>query len=476
MELGKDKSKGDNKHLDIPKSGYKIIERKDTNKGYAIIFMEPDTGVKLRGPVGKGSEVFDNVGEKITAETYNILDTKVDKELPIIRNRQFDSCRNTDILVKALQNPDETGIVSGRKPSGPCHFGHALLVNTLATLQKSGASIYLPIADLEVMLDKKVSNKTHGKMLAADNLLDWGALGLNLDKTHVYLQSEEIRVMNFAYMASRDVLFEDGIDIYGVETMANEFNFVFAGLAQVGDILLPQHKDFGKKYSIMVSGADQDGHMTMTTTLSKMLASEGTINNPPASLYVRTITSLSDKKEAASEPGVTLYLGSMRNVYNYAADGKRESLKEIKLLSLDERIADVYAKVDKFSVENRGKVVSAIKRRVAVFKELEGLNPEDLEEFKARTKDMLIKHEARRRAVYAYALKLALNDYEADTNTNPKKIEKIRKLLNNNDLMKQGNAPAFWDYSKAGTIPEDLHHVRTKWYQQIAEVADLIMP
>lgn len=477
MEMVKDKPKDDSKHLEVPLiPGYKIIERKDTNKGYAIIFMEPDTGFRLRGPVGKGSEVFDNIGEKITTDMYNILDAGVDKELPIIRNRQFDSCRNSEILIKALQNPEETGIVSGRKPSGPCHFGHALLVNTLAILQKNGSSIYVPVADLEVMLDKKVSNKTHGKMLAADNLLDWGALGLNLDKAHVYLQSEEIRVMNFAYMASRNILFEDGIDIYGAETMANEFNFVFAGLAQVGDILLPQHKDFGKKYSVMVSGTDQDGHMSMTTTLSKMLASEGTINNPPASLYIRTITSLSDKKESASEPTVTLYLGSMRNVYNYTSDGKRESLKEIKLLNLDERIADTYAKVDKFSAEDIEKVISAIKRRTTVFKELEDLDPENLDEFKTRTKNMLIKHEARRREVYAYALRLALNDYEADKTANKEKIEKIHRLLEENGSMTQGRAPEFWDYSERGAVPKDLHRIRTKWYEQIAEVADLIMP
>ena len=165
---------------------------------------------------------------------------------PIVLNKQFDSTRNVEELLNYLSDPSSYGIASGRKPSGPCHFGHKLVIETISFFQKNGAQIFVPIADNEASLDPKIKMESQYKYFTADNLLDWGASGLNLDAAHIYLQSEEIRVMTISYAVARKLDMSLAIDVYGKETFADEMNFLFAGITQVGDILLPQHPDFGK--------------------------------------------------------------------------------------------------------------------------------------------------------------------------------------------------------------------------------------
>jgi tryptophanyl-tRNA synthetase len=141
----------------------------------------------------------------------------------------------------------------------------------------------MPIADLEAQLDPKIGKKEFYGWLSADNLLDWGASGLALDAAHIYCQSEEIGVFQQAYSASRGLTMQLNADIYGAKQMVEEFCFTFAGMAQVGDILLPQSQFFGKDHSFMLSGPDQDGHMNMTTKLSEQMV--GTfIKNLPSSM------------------------------------------------------------------------------------------------------------------------------------------------------------------------------------------------
>ena len=149
---------------------------------------------------------------------------------------------------------------------------------------------------------------------AADNLLDWEANGVNLDAAHVYFQSEEHRVCNLAYLLARGLSIDLPIDIYGFDKMIKDFPFMFAGITQVGDIVLPQHEEFGNYHSFMVSGQDQDGHMKMTIELVKRAFDQGIelpgIKTIPSGFYIPHIRSLTGGKASSSRKVGTLYLGS----------------------------------------------------------------------------------------------------------------------------------------------------------------------
>jgi len=440
---------------------------------YSIVFEERK---KEDRPVGFEPTLYDNVGEPIPDELYTILSSYRNVPL-IVTNKQFDSGRNIDSLLRCLPDPTSYGIASGRKPSGPCHFGHKLVVGTLAFFQQNGAQIFTPIADLEADLDPKIKDRKQHQYLAADNLLDWGACGLDLDAAHVYLQSEEMRVMNLGYMAARGLTFDKCADIYGRDTVADQHCFLFASIAQVGDIILPQHSDFGKKYSFMLSGADQDGNMTMTRTLAEAAIERKFeyIKNVPSSLYVRSISNLDGRKESASEPETTIYLGPSRNIYSFTQDGSK-LLERINKLSLKERIEDTYSKIEKFKLKDESKVLQSIQRRQLVFSELNDKNPLTIERFKTMVTSVIKEHQKRRRAVYEYAILKSLREYEAFPENHKMELSIIERGIQRNLSYFDYNAtpikPSFWNTPLEAYVPEEKRKVKTRWYHQIARMAD----
>lgn len=470
----------------------------ETPGGTRIEIREPANGAK-KGPTGKGKALFDNVAETVPNSVYQILDSYSFKP-PGVLNKEFDSCRNPNGLEFALNYPADCGIVSGRKPSGPCHFGHKLVLETLGFFQKNGMQIYVPMADLETALDPKIKGTEQYRLLCADNLLDWGASGLNLNAAHVYLQSEELRVMTTAYMIARGLTIERFVDIYGGDTLATDMCFAFAGMAQIGDMLLPQHRDFGKKASFMLSGPDQDGHMKMTMELAKNLMQRtGTmIQSVPASLYVRSISNLEGSKESASEPVNSIYLGSVRNVYS--GTGTSRKLDAINTLTLEERIKDTREKIERFSVTHRSAVLESARRRAATlpeFSQLQICRHEEikdvdkyLNDFVSITEAAIAAHQERRREVYTAALLRTLSEIEsshsAEKDDKKKEIDIILDGAERNRIpeIKLAAAdkasitigdPKMWDVPTEAYVPAELRGVKTSWYHQIARVADKIV-
>ncbi|MEK6890589.1 MAG: hypothetical protein AABX03_00460 [Nanoarchaeota archaeon] len=273
---------------------------------YKVSFEEIVKG----GPGGYESTYLTSEGEASPNELYNFLDRLDGTFLPSA-NRMLRT-RNGDNLLTALSEGKSLGIASGFKPSGAFHFGHKLASSAVSFFQKNGVQVFMPVADLECMLDTKLSREQY-MYFAADNLLDWGANGVNLDAAYVYLQSEEHRVANLAYFLARGLSIDLPIDIYGAQKMIEKFPFLFAGITQVGDICLPQHEDFGNYHSFMVSGQDQDGHMKMTSELVKRALESGIdfggVQTLPSGLYIPHIRGIIGKA-SSSEPESTIYLGS----------------------------------------------------------------------------------------------------------------------------------------------------------------------
>jgi len=274
---------------------------------YEITFKELSKG----GPGGYESTYLTSVGDNADNELYNLLDS-LNGKLLLSENRSVRQ-RSGSQLVEALKEGKNLGIASGFKPSGAYHFGHSLVALTLAFFQKNGAQIFTPIADVEAYMDKMP--REDYLYWAADNLLDFGAGGLNLDAAHVYLQSEERRVSDLAYLVARGLTFDLPVDFYGMKKMIEDFPFLFAGITQVGDIILPQHKDFGNYHSFMVSGQDQDGHMKMTVELTTRAFNSGIkelygIQTIPSGFYIPHIRGISGYKASSRKTESTLYLGS----------------------------------------------------------------------------------------------------------------------------------------------------------------------
>ena len=282
---------------------------------YDISYKEKSKG----GPGGYESVYLTGEADPVDEDLYALIE-KMDGKLLPAEQRALRQ-RNANTLIQSIREGKNSGIASGFKPSGAYHFGHKLASSAVSFFQKNGIKIFMPVADLECMLDKKISKEQY-LYWAADNLLDWGANGIDLDATHVYLQSEEHRVSNLAFLLARGLSFDLAVDTYGIEKLCGnpaktedkgEFPFLFGGITQVGDILLPQHYDFGNAHSFMVSGQDQDGHMKMTVELTRRALESGIslsgISKIPSGLYIPHIRGIVGKA-SSSKPETTIYLGS----------------------------------------------------------------------------------------------------------------------------------------------------------------------
>ena len=395
------------------------------------------------GPAGYESTFISGLGEIPSDSLFSQLGMMGDHELAVVTSRALRG-RNLESLEGHVNDEKKLAVVSGFKPSGSFHFGHMLTSNTVAYFQKAGLQIFVPVADLECRFDNK-KDLNEWKYWAADNLLDWGAAGLNLDAAHVYLQSEEGRVGTLAYMLARELTFDKAADIYGMETLVNAFPFQFAGLTQVGDILLPQQNDFGNDHSFMLSGPDQDGHMQMTmylarTSLNKEVDLSG-IGTIPSALYIPHVRGFKPKspgeepKMSSSFSQGTFYLGPGPSY-----------------MTLSERIEDCESKVLSASdaEDPIGVCVNDIVTNITPFSHLFTENVDTLvQNFHDFLPELLTTHYERRREILVYAMR---------------RTEGL-----------DASAPSFWTVPESAIVSQ-TNPLDTQWYDLVAASSGRIKP
>jgi tryptophanyl-tRNA synthetase len=427
------------------------------------------------GPGGYEATYLTSEGDEASDELYSILNEGGDHLLPLA-NRMIRQ-RNGPNFVESLKMGDAMGIASGFKPSGAYHFGHKLASSTVSFFQKRGTQVFIPVADLECMLDTKQTKEEY-LYWAADNLLDWGANGIDLDASHVYLQSEEHRVSNLAYLLARGLTFASPIDIYGFEKMSSEFPFLFAGITQVGDIALPQHRDFGNKHSFMVSGQDQDGHMKMTSELVARALESG-IELPgnfsvPSSFYIPHIRGIIGKA-SSSKPEATIYLGSgpfkedlekriKTSVDKLELAMKDPSKKSNVILGALDMVRYIpefnqFSGVD-FSVYSpEFEELSSAQIDQRLLSACNEVGQDNVEIILENLPSILKEHKNKRAAVLNYALSRAnyspQGGWAAD-DFSPTK-------------------PSFWDVPENAEVDETKRN-RTQWFNLVASVADKLVP
>lgn len=440
------------------------------------------------GPGGYESTYLVSEGYPATEELYNIL-TKLDGTLLPAHNRIIRQ-RNGQALVDALKDEEAVGIASGFKPSGAFHFGHRLTSGAVSFFQKNGVQVFVPVADIECAMDPKLSDEQY-QFWAADNILDWGANGVNLDAAHVYLQSEEFRVSGLAYLVARSLSFKLATDIYGAKKMIDDFPFLFAGVTQVGDILLPQHQEFGNLHSFMLSGQDQDGHMKMTIALVEETLSRGTNTlanlTVPSGFYIPHIRGTDGEKMSSSSPSTALFLGAGPDIEDLT-DRIRSTTRKLDEADQDnlERCSlDLVRHMDFFNTRSKvsfeslssGPIYQELQHNldVARTKEDQQKAQQGIDEFLIKQckhqkqnnieivrdslQDALIAHHNRRSIVLDYARSRA--SYRP---TGGWDLDNLRPTQ-----------PDFWQVPDNAVVDEDKRNV-TQWFHMIDTVADRIIP
>ncbi|MCE7746327.1 MAG: tryptophan--tRNA ligase [Candidatus Heimdallarchaeota archaeon] len=137
--------------------------------------------------------------------------------------------------------------------------------NEVLYFQKLGGKVYFCIADMEAYLHSKTPLK-EGHETAIDNIADILALGLDLEDSYIYKQSEEKEVLRLASIFSRNVTYNMLKGIYGEQA----FGAYQSALIQVGDILLPQIEGYeGPLLTVTPVGLEQAPHARLTRDLAR---------------------------------------------------------------------------------------------------------------------------------------------------------------------------------------------------------------
>ncbi len=252
--------------------------------------------------------------------------------------------RGFDVVLAAILNGEPFAVLSGIKPSGAFHLGSLTTAEQIVYYQKEyGATAFYCIADVEAFCDNRIPYEKSFE-IAVDNLADVLALGLDPDRAYIYRQSEEKRVMDLAFEAGAHVTTATMKAIYGEQTV---FGLYMTALLQVGDILLPEHKDFdGPKPVVVPVGADQDPHIRLTRDIAKRLHPRYDFI-PPSATFHRLIRGL-DGSEKMSKRNPMSYFELNEDVESIkfkimnALTGGRPTIKEQREFGGEPRMCRVY--------------------------------------------------------------------------------------------------------------------------------------
>lgn len=291
-----------------------------------------------------GEKDYQNIMDEFGIERVEDLDISASffENNLFFRRKLIIGHRGFDTIIKAIRMQKPWAIMSGIKPSGKFHLGTLMTAKEMVELQNQGGKIYYSIADIESYVDHGMPYET-ALEIAQDNIADIIALGLDVKRSYIWLQSKEELVKEMVFDAGQHVTLAMMKAIYG----ERRFGLYNCALVQVGDILLPQLKD-DVMPTVVPVGLDQDPHLRLVRDLSKRFKKNGNELVKPASTYHKLLPSLTDinKKMSKSLTGSSFYFDQppeeIHKIIMGTYTGGRRNKKEQQELGGQPEICMIY--------------------------------------------------------------------------------------------------------------------------------------
>jgi len=215
--------------------------------------------------------------------------------------------RDFERVLNAIVRGEKFVVMTGLMPSGRMHVGHKLVIDQLIWYQGHGAAIFLCVADLEAYSARGVSFEDSKKLAVEEYLANYQALGLDLERCHIYFQSRSDAVRHLAFVLSKRVNFSEMRAIYGFAGESN-ISHIFYPMIDVADILHPQLEEFGGPCPTVVPvGIDQDPHLRLARDIAARFQKEFKFILP-SSTYHRLLPGLMGEKMSSSKPETAVFL------------------------------------------------------------------------------------------------------------------------------------------------------------------------
>ncbi len=179
--------------------------------------------------------------------------------------------RDLNRILDAIEKKENFAVLTGFNPSAPLHFGNKMFIDQAIAFQKLGGKVYIPLSDDETYVFGKSDSLKEATERAYNLIPKILALGLDENKTKIFISSRCKYVYPLAIELSRRTTLSTIRAIFGFKDSDNPGKF-FYGIIQAAHILLPQIDELeGRIPTIVPIGIDQDPYIRLARDLAEKL-------------------------------------------------------------------------------------------------------------------------------------------------------------------------------------------------------------
>jgi len=177
----------------------------------------------------------------------------------MIRRKVFYSHRDFDVFLEAFKRGERVVLYTGRGPSGNTHLGHILpWIFTKWLQDRLGLELFFQMTDDEKFWHEERYSIVETNSFAYENTLDLIALGYDYRKTHILIDSEDIRYLYpIAIRIAKKITFSIQRSAFGFTDSTN-VGMIFYPVLQIAMAFLPSELYGEPTWVLIPAGIDQD--------------------------------------------------------------------------------------------------------------------------------------------------------------------------------------------------------------------------
>jgi len=223
---------------------------------------------------------------------------------PMVRRRVFYSHRDFDVFLRMFKEGFKCALYTGRGPSGHTHVGHILpWIFTKWLQDRLGLHLFFQMTDDEKFWHDEKQELSVTNRLAYENILDLAALDLDPRKTHVIIDSEDIRYLYpIAVKVAKKITYSTQKATFGFTDSTN-VGMVFYPVLQMTVAFLPSELYGEDVYVLIPAGIDQDPYWRIARDIASSLGYP-----KPAQIHNKLLPGLGPEgKMSSSKPETAVY-------------------------------------------------------------------------------------------------------------------------------------------------------------------------
>ena len=240
----------------------------------------------------------------LSEQEVDMLKRYANDDHVMLRRRVFYSHRDLDIYLNKYGEGKRCVLYTGRGPSGSTHLGHLLpWIFTKWLQDRMNLHLFFQMTDDEKFLHGNDKSLEEYNSYAYENMLDLIALGMDADKTHVIIDTEDIRYLYpIAVRVAKKITFSTQKSAFGF-TESTNVGMIFYPVLQISVAFLPTDL-FNEPTEVLIPAAiDQDPYWRIARDIASSLGYP-----KPAQIHCKLLPGLDvGGKMSSSKPESAVY-------------------------------------------------------------------------------------------------------------------------------------------------------------------------